>query len=163
MISATMHKRLGQLTETNIHSRMVPIKMPATSMPRLLSPNIGGRYSQPNIRNTDIAVMIHFFASFILLLSFFIFSGVMPAVFLLSLCVLPGRAAIPFRLYLFLLGINRRFMISFAADLGRSGPIFAAYAQIGPAIFGTLLPHSKTPLCFGPKESKGGVFHFVFS
>ena len=50
-------------------------------------------------------------------------------------------------------------MISFAVVLGCPRPIFAAYAQMGPAIFGTLLPHSKTPLCFGPKESKGGVFH----
>ena len=45
-------------------------------------------------------------------------------------------------------------MISFAADLGRSGPIFAAYAQIGPAIFSTLLPHSKTPPLLWPKRKQ---------
>ena len=78
----------------------------------------------------------------------------MPAVFLLSLCVLPGRAAIPFHFYLFPFGINKGFMISFAADLGRSGPIFAAYAQIGPAIFGTLLPHSKTPPLLWPERKQ---------
>ena len=45
-------------------------------------------------------------------------------------------------------------MISFAASLGRSGLIFAAYAQIGPAIFGTLLPHSKTPPLLWPKRKQ---------
>lgn len=45
-------------------------------------------------------------------------------------------------------------MISFAVVLGCPRPIFAAYAQMGPAIFGTLLPHSKTPPLLWPKRKQ---------
>lgn len=42
-ISAMMHRILGQVTETNIHSRIVPMKIPATCIPRGFSPKTGGR------------------------------------------------------------------------------------------------------------------------
>ena len=32
-----MHRILGQVTETNIHNRIVPMKIPATCIPRGLS------------------------------------------------------------------------------------------------------------------------------
>lgn len=40
-ISAMMHRILGQVTETNIHSRIVPMKIPATCIPRGVSPKTG--------------------------------------------------------------------------------------------------------------------------